>query len=116
MSLTMLSPSITIRSVPPSRSRRIDLLALALAAWMRRIRGEDETGDAIEIRHPLADTLRAKAIEGGADPRPLLGITTLFGELGENETLVRTVGHWLGSLYEIGAARTLQLASEAQGF
>ncbi len=94
----------------------IDLLALALAAWMRRIRGEDEGGNPIEIRHPLAATLREKAIEGGPDPRPLLGITTLFGELGENEVLVRTVGRWLASLYEVGAAKTLQSASETLGF
>ena len=94
----------------------IDLLALALAAWMRRIRGEDEQGAAIEIRHPLASTLREKAIEGGPDPRPLLGITALFGELGEDERLVRTVGRWLGSLYEIGAARTLAGAAETLGF
>ena len=107
--------------VDPIRDRlaqngSIDLLALALAAWMRRIRGEDEGGNPIEIRHPLAATLREKAIEGGPDPRPLLGITALFGELGENEILVRTVGHWLAGLYEAGAAKTLAQAAETLGF
>ena len=60
---------------------RIDLLALALAAWMRRVRGVDEAGAAIEVRHPMADTLREKATLGGGDPRPLLGIQPLFGDL-----------------------------------
>ena len=107
--------------VDPIRDRlasggRIELLALALAAWMRRIRGEDEQGQPIEIRHPLAAVLREKAIEGGADPRPILGITQLFGTLGEDATLIRTTGHWLASLYEVGAARTLEHAAATQSF
>ena len=36
-------------------------LALALAAWMRRVRGEDETGAPIPIRHPLAAMLQERA-------------------------------------------------------
>ena len=36
----------------------LDLLALALAAWLRRVRGEDEIGAPIDIKHPLAATLR----------------------------------------------------------
>ncbi|MCQ8239698.1 mannitol dehydrogenase family protein [Rhizosaccharibacter radicis] len=102
--------------LPPPAGGSIDLLALGLAAWMRRIRGEDESGAAIEIRHPLADELRAKAIEGGPDPRPLLSIRGLFGELGENETLVASLSHWLSSLYDVGSLRTLDRAAAELGF
>ena len=107
--------------VDPIRDRlraggSVELLALALAAWMRRVRGEDEQGQPIEIRHPLAEELRAKAIEGGADPRPLLGIAQLFGDLGSDSRLDQPVGRWLESLYHAGAAATLAEASKRLGF
>jgi mannitol 2-dehydrogenase len=91
----------------------IDLLALAVAAWLRRVRGVDERGAPIEIRHPLAAQLRDKAIQGGSDPRALLGIEELFGELGRNQNFVEAVGKRLASLYEMGAAETLrEMANE----
>jgi mannitol 2-dehydrogenase len=96
--------------------RPVDLLALALAAWLRRVRGEDEQGKAVDVRHPLADLLRAKAIEGGPDPRPLLGITQLFGETGADPGLQVAVGRWLTSLYARGARATLAEAAAALGF
>ena len=107
--------------VDPIRDRlkqgeSVDLLALALAAWMRRMRGEDEAGQPIEIRHPLADALRAKAIEGGGDPAPMLGIERLFGELADNAAFVVTVRKWLTSLYAVGAVATVQRAERELGF
>jgi mannitol 2-dehydrogenase len=107
--------------VDPIRDRlragaSIDLLALALAAWLRRVRGEDEQGQPIDIRHPLADQLRAKAIEGGPDPRPLLSISQLFGETGTDPRLIEPVGHWLASLYAKGSRATLAEASHGLGF
>lgn len=94
----------------------IDLLALAIAAWLRRARGEDEQGAPIEIRHPLADTLREKAIQGGPDPRPLLSLTSLFGSLGQDPRFVEPIGEWLTSLYRDGTRRTLASAAERLGF
>jgi mannitol 2-dehydrogenase len=107
--------------VDPIRDRlvmggSIDLLALALAAWLRRMRGEDEHGRPIDIRHPLAAMLRAKAIEGGSDPAPMLGISELFGELGANAPFVAAVRRWLTSLYDIGSLRTLELAAQVLQF
>jgi fructuronate reductase/mannitol 2-dehydrogenase len=107
--------------VDPIRDRlrtggSVDLLALALAAWLRRVRGEDEQGGAIDVRHPLAAELRAKAIEGGPDPRPLLGMTALFGDTGTNPALVAAVGRWLALLYRKGARATLADAAGALGF
>jgi mannitol 2-dehydrogenase len=107
--------------VDPIRDRlrvgaSVELLALALAAWLRRVRGEDEQGQPIEIRHPLADELRAKAIEGGADPRPLLGIARLFGSMGGDTRLQDPVGRWLASLYANGTRRTLEEASRILKF
>jgi mannitol 2-dehydrogenase len=99
--------------VDPIRERlrtneSVDLLALALAAWLRRVRGVDDAGKPIEVHHPLAQLLREKAEEGGADPRPLLGIESLFGELRHDDRLVANVGKWLASLYAVGAVETLR--------
>ena len=94
----------------------VDLLALALAGWMRRVRGVDEQGQPIDVRHPLAPLLRAKAEEGGPDPMPLLSIDQLFGTLGGDPRLVTPLRRWLGALYEHGARRTLVLAAGELGF
>lgn len=92
------------------------LMALALAAWMRRVRGEDEAGRPIHVVHPLADLLRARAVAGGKDPRPLLAITSLFGELTDNVTFVSILERWLGLLYDVGAKATLALARRELNF
>ncbi len=107
--------------VDPIRDRlrddaSLDLLALALAAWLRRVRGEDEQGRPIDIRHPLAELLREKAVEGGPDPRPLLGIAALFGEPGEDPRLAAAVAPWLESLYRAGSRQTLADAARSLGF
>ena len=107
--------------IDPLRDRlraggEVTLLALALAAWFRRVRGEDEQGQPIEIRHPLADLLREKAIAGGPDPAPLLSVRPLFGELGEDPRLRQEVGRWLASLYAVGSRETLRRARQEAGF
>jgi mannitol-1-phosphate/altronate dehydrogenase len=107
--------------VDPIRDRlgtggSVELLALALAAWLRRVRGEDEQGKKIEVRHPLAEQLRAKAVEGGPDPRPLLAIDGLFGSTGQDPRLQEPVGRWLTSLYAKGARATLAEAATTLGF
>ena len=94
----------------------LDLLALALAAWLRRVRGEDEAGQPIDVRHPLAALLRQRAVQGGEDPAPLLGITALFGETGTDPRLVAPVGRWLAALYRDGSRATLAQAAATLGF
>ena len=94
----------------------VELLALALAAWIRRMRGEDEAGQPIDIRHPLAALLQERAIAGGAEPAPMLGIEPLFGDLGRDPRLAEPVGRWLASLYERGSRATLLQAQHELGF
>ena len=89
----------------------ITFLALALAAWLRRVRGEDDRGEPIALRHPMAEALRARAVEGGPDPAPLLGIRPLFGDLGDDPRLVAAVREWLGRLYRDGIEATLDEAA-----
>ena len=94
----------------------VELLALGLAAWLRRVRGEDESGRPISVVHPLASLLRARAIEGGTDPRPLLAIPSLFGELADNQSFVNALQRWLALLYAVGARATLSQAREILKF
>jgi len=89
----------------------LPLLALALAAWLRRVRGEDEAGRPLAVHHPLAEEMRAAAIRGGGDPAPLLSIRALFGDLGEDRRLHAAVAPWLASLYGAGVAATLAQAA-----
>ena len=94
----------------------VELLGLALAAWLRRVRGEDEAGRPIEVRHPLAALLRERAVAGGEDPAPLLGIEPLFGDIGTDPRLTGPVRHWLGRLYRDGSRATLAEAARTPGF
>ena len=80
------------------------------------VRGEDEQGEPIDVRHPLAAMLRERAEEGGSDPGPLLGIRPLFGGMGADPRLSGPVGKWLASLYEVGSLRTLERAAAELGF
>lgn len=93
----------------------ITLLALALAAWIRRVRGVDESGQPLEVRHPLAEDLRRAAEIGGGDPRPVLAITSLFGDLGGRQDLVAPVQKWLEHLYAHGANSALDRACAEVG-
>ncbi|HWD27401.1 MAG TPA: mannitol dehydrogenase family protein [Rhizomicrobium sp.] len=93
----------------------VPLLAFAVAAWMRRVRGVDENGAAIDVRHPLAAELRARAEQGGGDPRPLLGLVSLFGDVGRDVGMIDATGKWLGTIYAHGTARALDRLREEEG-
>jgi mannitol 2-dehydrogenase len=101
--------------IEPIRDRlaagaNVDLLTLALAAWMRRVTGVDETGNRISVVHPLADLLRERANAGGPDPLPLLSIRKVFGDLIDHGAFVATLKAWLTSLHADGAEATLSSA------
>ncbi len=83
------------------------LLTLATAGWFRYLRGVDEQGATIPLQDPMADELRTLAAEGGDDPRPLLGVHSLFGDLERNEEFVTELGEALRLLYARGARATL---------
>jgi mannitol 2-dehydrogenase len=69
----------------------VELLALALAAWMRRVGGAD-------------------------DPLALFAERTLFGDLGQDPRLVAPTTRWLTSLHVIGAVETLARAETELGY
>ncbi len=99
-----LLPSLQ-KAVRTGRPHR--LLTLALAGWMRYLTGTDEQGQAYLIDDPRAKELQTLAKQGGTDPRPLLALTDLFGDLGQSESFVRQLTNDLQELDQNGARQTL---------
>ncbi len=66
-----------------ARGLPIPALALAVAAWMRHVRGTAEDGRAIRLSDPMAPRLTAAAVEAG-DAKTLasglLAVREIFGE------------------------------------
>ena len=86
------------------------LLTLAVAGWFRYLRGEDEESRSYVVDDPRADELQRLAQLGGADPRPLLGLTDLFGDLGQSAALVRRLTQYGEQLDADGAWATVARA------
>ena len=83
------------------------LLILVVAGFLRYLRGVDEQGQAIAIQDTRADELRARANDGQADPRPLLAVQRVFGDLGQHEAWVAVLAATLSELNARGARATL---------
>lgn len=84
------------------------LLTLAVVGWFRYLRGKDEQERPYLIDDPRADELQFLARQGKADPRPLLGLTDLFGDLGQSEIFVAALTRFSEQLDAGGARATLQ--------
>ncbi len=92
----------------------IDYLSLTIAAWCRYINSHDKQGQPIPIDDPLADILTQRASLSELDPRPLLSISEIFGDLVQSPRFVEAVADQLRSLHEFGAKGTLVRFSQAQ--
>ena len=86
---------------------RIDYLSLTIAAWFRYLKGLDDKGNPIPIDDPMADILTQKARSGGSDPRLLLSLSEIFGDLPQSSRFVEAVSHHLHNLDTLGAQKTL---------
>ena len=80
------------------------MLVLAVAGWMRYLRGTDLSGAPVEVQDALAERLQALAREGGDDPRPLLSERAVFGGLGDDDRLVGELAEALRVLSDHGIA------------
>ena len=99
-----LLPSIS-EALASGRPHR--LLTLATAGWFRYLRGIDDHGEAIPLQDQMADELHMRALEGGDDPRPLLGMHSLFGDLGGNAAFVTDLEAALHDVSAYGARAAL---------
>ena len=86
------------------------LLTLVVAGFCRYLRGIDEQGQPIALQDRRADELRNLANQGQSDPRPLLGVSRVFGDLGQNEAWVAELTAVLGELDQLGVRATIQAA------
>lgn len=91
----------------------INYLSLTVAAWCRYLVSHDDQGQPTLIDDPLADILTQRASLNELDPRPLLSISEIFGDLVQSPRFVEAVTNKLCSLREFGAKETLVRFSQA---
>lgn len=89
------------------------LLTLAVAGWFRYLRGTDDNGAPLLVDDPHAEQLQALARAGGTDPRPLLGLRSLFGPLGDDAAFVDELQQALEQLERDGVRATLAAGAPA---
>ncbi|MCC5649858.1 mannitol dehydrogenase family protein [Nostoc sp. XA013] len=85
----------------------IDYLSLTIAAWCQYLTSQDKQGQPIPIDDPLADILIQRASLSELDPKPLLSISEIFGDLVESPRFIEAVADQLRSLHEFGVKGTL---------
>src|SRR6195952_3247500 len=91
-------------------------LVLAVAAWLRYLRGTDCAGNPLKVDDVRADELRTLALTGETDPRSVLGAPDLFDTLAADTRLVSELQQALKLLEKgpLSAARTVSAASLSQ--
>jgi fructuronate reductase/mannitol 2-dehydrogenase len=90
--------------------RPAPLLLLAVAGWCRYLRGTDDDGRPLPLEDPRADELRALALAGGGDPRPLLGVRAVFGDLGDDPVVVAALTGAIETIDRLGARAAVAAA------
>jgi fructuronate reductase/mannitol 2-dehydrogenase len=91
-----------------AQGRPHELLLLVVAAWVRYLRGTDLAGGELVVEDPRAEALQALVRHGGGDPRPLLGMRSVFGRLGDDERVVQRVQDLVRLLDEGGIEAALE--------
>ena len=102
----------TIRS-QLKRGGPIAGLSLGVAAWMRYVLGRDESGKAIDVRDPLAETFSQISKEPFADPEDrvarFVGLQQIFGaDLALDRRFTSTLAGQYRQLVDKGAVGALQ--------
>lgn len=93
-------PSVT-EALAQGRPHR--LLTLVVAGFIRYLRGVDEQGQPIALNDRRADELQRLAQSSPNDPRPLLGVRPVFGDLREHAAWVTELSEALAELDRRGA-------------
>ncbi|MGA2548037.1 MAG: mannitol dehydrogenase family protein [Rectinemataceae bacterium] len=91
-----------------SQGGSISRLSFTVASWFRYLTGLDDSGAPLPMSEPLIDTLGELARKGGPDPRSLLSLHSLFGDVLPNSPVfVDEVEGHLRTFYEKGAEAAL---------
>jgi fructuronate reductase/mannitol 2-dehydrogenase len=103
-------PAYLLPSIVEARQqgRPHELLNLAVAAWLRYLRGVDLDGREISINDARLDELQPMAIEGGDDPASFMANSRIFGWLPDDPMLVRSVARILAALDRDGLRPTVE--------
>jgi fructuronate reductase/mannitol 2-dehydrogenase len=88
------------------------LLTLVVAGFIRYLRGVDEQGQLIALNDSRADELRPLA--QSPDPRPMLGVRRVFGDLGDQPAWVEELTTTLHDLEAKGARACVAAAVSSQ--
>ncbi len=91
----------------------IDILCLAVAAWIRYVSGVDEQGQAIEVSDPLAKELHAACAANQGNPagmvNAVVSIQKIFGtDLIDEPRFIQTTTQWLERFYRNGVLASVQ--------
>ena len=90
-----------------SKGGRISCLSFTVASWLWYLQGKDDAGKAMPMSDAMLATLRAAPGFGGDDPRGLLAIHELFGDLSASAAFTDQVVRSYGNLRTRGARETL---------
>lgn len=91
-----------------ARGREHPLLTLALAGWIRHLRGGAQGTGTVQLDDPLAPVLQPLALAARTDLRPLLAERSLFGDLGEDAGFVAELAAAQRDLDEFGARAAIR--------
>jgi mannitol 2-dehydrogenase len=91
-----------------AQRRPYSLLAFAVAAWIRYLRGYDVAGNKFVVEDESAAQLVTIAKLAQCDPRPVLQAREIFGDLGADDTFVHAVGAALYTIDRFGLTGALQ--------
>jgi mannitol 2-dehydrogenase len=87
--------------------RSAPLLTLAVAGWFRYLQGEDYAGEPIGVEGPMSDELVELARQDGMNPKPLLTVREVFGNLADDPGFVRDL-HVASEALRAGPRETIE--------
>lgn len=91
----------------------IDIICIAVAAWIRYVSGVDEKGEPIDVQDPYAQKLKAVCNAHKGDPaamvRNIVAVGEIFGnDLADQPRFIDGVTNWLSSFYSKGVLKSIQ--------
>lgn len=108
-------PNYLLPSIRAARAddRPHDLLTLAVAGWLRFLRGHDFAGEEVPVEGPRMHLVQV-AQDSGTDPRRLLAEEDVFGELGADAAFAEAVEAHLLELDNHGPREAVELCLNAR--
>lgn len=91
----------------------IDVICLAVAAWIRYVSGVDEQGNTIDVSDPISATLRKLCDNNAGNPRAMVeaivSLPQVFGaDLIHEQRFIDSTTHWLVHFYGQGVLATIK--------